>query len=146
MQESQETWVRSLGWKDPLEEEMATHSSILAWKILWTEKPGGLQSMWVTKNQTDMTEWLSTQALLYTKWITKKNLLDSPENYTQYLAITGTSLVVQGFWIHLAMQEIWIWSLVQELRSHKLWSNNPACCYYWMHVLQSPHEEHTCHD
>ena len=39
-----ETWVRSLGWKDPLEEEMATYSSILAWKIPWTEDPGGLQS------------------------------------------------------------------------------------------------------
>ena len=40
----QETWVRSLGWEDPLEEEMATHSSILAWRIPWTEEPGGLQS------------------------------------------------------------------------------------------------------
>ena len=41
----QEIWVRSLGWEDPLEEEMATSSSVLAWKILWTEDPGGLQSM-----------------------------------------------------------------------------------------------------
>ena len=40
-----ETWVRSLGWEDLLEKEMATHSSILAWKIPWTEEPGGLQSM-----------------------------------------------------------------------------------------------------
>ena len=40
-----ETWVQSLGWEDPLEEEMATHSSILAWKIPWTLEPGGLQSM-----------------------------------------------------------------------------------------------------
>jgi len=38
-------WVLSLGWEDPLEKEMATHSSIHAWKILWTEEPGGLQSM-----------------------------------------------------------------------------------------------------
>ena len=37
--------VRSLGWEDPLEEGMATHSSILAWRIPWTEEPGGLQSM-----------------------------------------------------------------------------------------------------
>ena len=36
----QETWVRSLGWEDPLEEGMATHSSILAWRIPWTEEPG----------------------------------------------------------------------------------------------------------
>ena len=38
-------WVRSLDWEDPLEEEMATHSNILAWKIPWTEESGGLQSM-----------------------------------------------------------------------------------------------------
>ena len=42
---SQEMWDRFLGQKDPLEEEMATHSSILAWRIPWTEKPGGLQFM-----------------------------------------------------------------------------------------------------
>ena len=41
----QETQVQSLGWEDPPEKEMATHSSILAWKILWTEEPGGLLSM-----------------------------------------------------------------------------------------------------
>ena len=41
----QETWVQSLGWEDPLEKEMATYSSILAWKIPQTEEPGRLQSM-----------------------------------------------------------------------------------------------------
>ena len=45
MQEVQEIWVQSLGQEDPLEYEMATHSSILAWNIPWTEEPGGLQSM-----------------------------------------------------------------------------------------------------
>ena len=40
-----ETWVQSLGWEDPLEKGKATHSSILAWRIPWTEDPGGLQSM-----------------------------------------------------------------------------------------------------
>ena len=43
--EVQETWVQFLDWEDALEKEMATHSSILAWKIPWTEEPGGLQSM-----------------------------------------------------------------------------------------------------
>ena len=47
----QETWVRSLGQEDPLEKEMATHSNILAWEILWTEKPGELQSMESQKSQ-----------------------------------------------------------------------------------------------
>ena len=41
----QETWVWSMGWEDPLEKRMATHSSILSWRIPWTEEPGGLQSM-----------------------------------------------------------------------------------------------------
>ena len=45
MQETQETWVQSLGWEDPLEEGMATNSSILAWRIPWKEEPGELQSM-----------------------------------------------------------------------------------------------------
>ena len=45
MQEIQEMWVPSLGQEDPLEKEMATHSSTLAWKIPWMEEPGGLQSM-----------------------------------------------------------------------------------------------------
>ena len=40
-----DTWVRSLGWEDPLEKGKATHSSILAWKISWAEEPGGLHSM-----------------------------------------------------------------------------------------------------
>ena len=48
----QGTRVRGLGWEDPLEKEMATHSSILAWEIPWTEEPGGLQSMESKKSQT----------------------------------------------------------------------------------------------
>ena len=47
-----ETRVRSLGWEDPLEKEMATHSSILAWRIPWTEEPGGLQSMGSQESDT----------------------------------------------------------------------------------------------
>ena len=44
-QQTQEAWVQSLVWGDPLEKEMATHSRIFAWKIPWTEEPGGLQFM-----------------------------------------------------------------------------------------------------
>ena len=53
MHETQEIWVRSLGREDPLEEVMATHSSILAWEILWTEEPGGLQSMGLQRVRHD---------------------------------------------------------------------------------------------
>ena len=49
----QETWVQSLGWEDPLEEGMATHSSILAWRVPWTEEPGRLQSMWSQRVRHD---------------------------------------------------------------------------------------------
>ena len=52
MQETQETWVRSLGREDPLEEGMATHSSLLAWRIPWTEEPGRLQSMGSGRKQS----------------------------------------------------------------------------------------------
>ena len=68
-----ETWVQTLGWEDPLEKGMATHSSILAGRIPWTEQPGGLQSMgsqrirhnWATNTFTDIhrekSMWRSTQ-------------------------------------------------------------------------------------
>ena len=49
----QETRDRSLGWEDPLEKGMATHSNILAWRIPWTEKPGGLQSIWSQRVRHD---------------------------------------------------------------------------------------------
>ena len=51
-QETQETQVQSLGWEDPLEKEMATHSNTLAWRIPWTEEPGRLQSMGSQKSRT----------------------------------------------------------------------------------------------
>ena len=54
----QKTQVRSLGWEDPLEKEMVTHSSILAWRIPWMEKPGRLQS---TESQTRLSHFTSFQ-------------------------------------------------------------------------------------
>ena len=54
----QETWVQPLCWEDALEEGMATHSSVLAWRIPWTEGPGGLQSM--GRKESDMPEQPST--------------------------------------------------------------------------------------
>ena len=67
----QETWIWSLGWEDPLEEGMATHSSILVWKIPWTEEPGGLQSTglqrvghdWVTQHSTALERYLGKYCL-----------------------------------------------------------------------------------
>ena len=57
----QETRVQSLGWEDPLEEGIETHSSILAWRIQWTQKPGELQSMGSKELETSEQLTLSTQ-------------------------------------------------------------------------------------
>ena len=70
MQEVQEIWVRSLGWEDTLEYEMATHSSILAWNIPWTEELVGY-SPWGCK-ELDMTEQLSTHTHTHTHTHTGK--------------------------------------------------------------------------
>ena len=72
IQEIQETWVRSLGWEDPLEKEMATHSSIFAWRIPWTEEPVGY-SPWGRKN-LDTTERLTLS--LFTSPVIKVILED----------------------------------------------------------------------
>ena len=69
-----ETWVRSLGQEDPPEKEMATHSSILAWRIPWTEELGGLQS--TGRKESDTTERLN------------KDLLYGAGNSTQYSVVT----------------------------------------------------------
>ena len=61
MQETQEMQVRSLGGKDPLEKEMASHSSILAWKIPWTEEPGKLQSMGSQRVEHVLSDFTSLQ-------------------------------------------------------------------------------------
>ena len=68
-----EKWVQSLGQEDPLEKEMATHSSILAWKIPWTEEPGGLESIGSKKVRHDL--------------VTKQELY-STENSTRYYIMT----------------------------------------------------------
>ena len=62
MQETQEMPVQSLGWEDPLEKEMATQYHILAWKIPWTEEPGGLRSMGLQRVRHD---WADRHACIY---------------------------------------------------------------------------------
>ena len=57
--------VRSLGWEDPLEEEMATHSSVLAWEMTWTYEPGGLQSMGSQRVRHE----LATEDISTTIWV-----------------------------------------------------------------------------
>ena len=92
----QETWVWSPGWEDPLEKGMAPHSSILAWRIPWTEEPGGLQSM---GSQRVGHDW-------------------APNTFTFMCSSdwVGTFPVAQWLIIHLPIQEIRGRSLVGEPR------------------------------
>ena len=76
----EETWVQSLGGEDPLEKGMATHSSILAWRIPWTEEPGGLQSTG-SQSWTQLTDF-------HTFRKTNKDLLYNTENSTQNSVMT----------------------------------------------------------
>ena len=98
--------VQSLGQEDPLEKGMATHSSILAWRIPWTEEPGGLLSMELQRVGHD--------------WVT----------FTQ-----RASLVIQWLRICLALQGTPVWSLVQE-DSTCLGATKPVCHNYWAWVPQ----------
>ena len=98
-----ETWVRSLGQEDPLEKEMATHSSILAWRIPWTEEPGGLQS---TGSQRVGHDWATslTHSLTRNK-VTVSRIHGSPlQNlfnvhlYLFYLVDTFMTLSMSFLW------------------------------------------------
>ena len=70
----QETRVQSLGWEDPLEKGMATHSSVLAWRILWTEGPGGLQSMGLQRVKHNWATHTFLDATQTDKFIRRKDL------------------------------------------------------------------------
>ena len=98
----QETWIQSLGWEDPLEKEMATPSSILAWKISWTEEPGGLQSMGVQRVRND---WVTnTYTFTYSPLIN----VYLEASITVFDAITNVNVhfyfgIVYCFYIHLEL-------------------------------------------
>ena len=103
-----ETRVRSLGWEDPLEKEMATHSSNLAWKIPWTEEPGGLQSMgsqrvghdWATSLQICQQIWKTQQwpqdwkRSVFTSISKKGNAKDCSNYHTVFALISHASKVM----------------------------------------------------
>ena len=98
----QETRVQSLGWEDPLEKKMATHSSTLAWKIPWTEEPGRLQSHGVAKSQTQLNDFTFT----FFHYARHCFSLTPPQ--------LCTSLVVQTVKNLPIMQETQVWSLGRE--------------------------------
>ena len=90
----QETQVQSLGWEDPLEEAMTTHYSILAWKIPWTEGPGGLQSM-RPQSQTWLSDWTHTHVMLPTECLCPP--LTLPKSYVDTLTLSVMVFGVEYF-------------------------------------------------
>ena len=95
----QETWVQSLGWEDPLEKEMATHYSILAWRIPWTEEPGRLQYMGSQRVGQD--------------WATSLLLSENKEGITVdkriWLGERQTSSLCHGDFPHTPGSLLWQW-------------------------------------
>ena len=73
MQETQEMWVQSLGQEDPLEKVIVAHSSILAWRISWTEKTGGLQAIELQGIGHDWSDWACVQAYRTIFWVLYKH-------------------------------------------------------------------------
>ena len=137
----QETQVQSLGQEDPLEKEMATHSSILAWKIPWTEDPDGLQSM---GSQRVRHNWAHTH-WLYKTYTTQDNIVPQAQEHSQIMfqsvqihfrlltslshilsplpfslsaietSYSRTFLVVQWLRLHAPKVGAQVWSLAREL-------------------------------
>ena len=95
MQETHVMQVLSLGWEDLLEKEMATHSSVLAWKIPWTEEPGGLQSMGSQRVRYDC-------AYMHTSILRNRNDMKKSYNFTE--SNTGRQLKRIPIFINRKMQ------------------------------------------
>ena len=112
VQETPETWVWSLHWEDPLEEEMATHSSIFTWRIPWAEEPGGLQFLGLQRVRHD---WAHTHYLFH-KWEEDKGRPSIPFLYPQTLILIETwGLETSDLAFYLLQG---LWELCIVLRTH----------------------------
>ena len=134
----QETQVQSLSWEDPLEKEMATHSSIPAWRIPWTEEPGGLQSTglqrvghnWATSRPVPVAPWKESydQPRQHVKkqrhYFANKGLSKTKQNKTQQNK--GLSSQGSGF----SCSHVWMW----ELDNKESWAPKNWC--FWTAVLE----------
>ena len=139
MQETQEMQVQSLGWEDPLEDEMATHSSILAWKIPWMEEPRRLQSMgsqrvrydWATKHSTAHAQNKKPNIIMriILGFVMKKiqNLLHAHSG--RNVCVCPTSLLWNQSWI----LNLWLTPPFFSCRGH--WGSE-ATKMHWEHILK----------
>ena len=105
----QETWVWSLGWEDPLEKEMATHSSILAWKIPWMEKSGSLQSMGSQRVRHDWVTWLSFFPILWSPDAKRQLIRKRPWYWERSKARGEMEGRLLDGWMAPPTQWTWVW-------------------------------------
>ena len=119
----QETWVRCLGWEDPLGKEMATHSSILAWRIPWTEEPGGLQSM--GHKESDTTNRLPNTKVEQNR----KNFLRGENGrYGRELVSSILSWVLSSFYRVKTRKTFFFWLCPVVCRNLSSWKRDQTLC------------------
>ena len=114
IQETQEMWVWSLGQKDPLEEEMATHSSIFAWRIPWTEEPGELQSIGSQRVEHD---WV-TEHTCISQPIKPFRKLPTVISSTPLTLSTASSLYMQTYIFPKAIRSEFLRCIPTKLKAH----------------------------
>ena len=127
----QETQIQSLGWEDPLEKEMATHSSILAWKISWTEEPGGLQSMgsqrvghnWATNT------YLLTYCCLSCLPRHRLNAVSEPNSYSHESFPSISSFSTPS-------PSLSYWTKNEDLEQMQLWGCLDMKQIFWKYLLK----------
>ena len=132
MQKPQETQVWSLGWKDSLEEGMATHSSILVWRIQWTEEPGGLQSIRWQRVRHDWSDLAHTHVKIQTKYHLFSDAFPIRDSCTIIPHLQPFYCISHILSQLLAVSSTKLWTLwEQELHHIRLWITSP-----W-HITQS---------
>ena len=126
MQELQEMWVWSLGWEDPLKESMATHSSILAWIIPWTEEPVGLLSIGSQRVRHDWNDWTRTHL------VTKMKI--------SFVFKKVVSFLFHFFFFQLTATEVWTQFISTKVPLIYLWQGEwmNSHCYHQFWEQPSP--------
>ena len=123
IQEMQETRVRSRGWKDLLEKEMETHSSILAWRIPWREEPGGLWSKGSVTSQRAGHNWVTEHTHIFRNTVTT---FSSPRSSLSWRELTSYAICFFGITLTFLpcrpqSESSWyVWREVQTLQGHKV--------------------------
>ena len=107
----QETWVSSLGWEDPLEKGMTTHCSILAWRIPWTEEPGGLQSMVSQTSWARLSDKVHACTLTHPIGQYRSRELSKKNSLSQYFCKNGihSNQMVISSHLHLVITTKILW-------------------------------------